>query len=219
MPTIIVIAKAPRPGRSKTRLTPPCTPEQAARLAEAALADTLAAVSAVGDVRRVVALDGPAGAWLPAGFDIVPQRPGGLDARLAGAFDDVMPEDEGGGGCLLIGMDTPQVTSALLAAAVRTLTNEDVDAVLGPSLDGGFWSIGLRRADPAVFLGVPMSTEHTGRDQRRRLARLGLRTATLPTLRDVDEIADARAVATGIPRSRFARALRRMEPTWRPVTA
>jgi uncharacterized protein len=196
---LIVIAKAPRAGRVKTRLCPPCTPGDAAALARAALEDTLAAVAATPAARRVVALDGPAGGWLPRGFELVVQRGEGLAERLANAFDDV------GGPALLVGMDTPQLSPALLAHGLAAL--ERADAVLGPALDGGYWAIGLRRPDARVFAGVPMSVASTGAVQRARLAALGLRTAPLPPLRDVDTIADARAVSASAPHTRFARAL------------
>ena len=202
---LIVIAKAPVPGRVKTRLCPPCTPRQAAALAEAALRDTLrAAVAARGPVRRVVALEGEPGDWLPAGFDLVSQRGAGLAERLAAAFDDV------GGPALLIGMDTPQVTPALLDRALARLALGD--AVFGPARDGGYWAIGLRRPDRRVFDGVPMSVETTGAVQRRRLAELGLSVVDLPALRDVDTIADAQAVAAAAPAGRFAEQLHAVEP-------
>lgn len=86
MNTLLVIAKEPRPGRVKTRLTPPFTPEEAAGLAEASLADTLHAVAATPATRRVLVLDGAPGPWLPPGFDVVAQCAGGLDERLAEAF-------------------------------------------------------------------------------------------------------------------------------------
>jgi uncharacterized protein len=198
--TIVVIAKSPQPGRVKTRLTPPCSPEQAARLAGAALGDTLAAAArARRATRRVLVLDGAPGAWVPRGFDVLPQRGDGLADRLAAAFHDV------GGPAFLVGMDTPQVTPQLLDAGLGAL--DGADAVFGAALDGGYWGIGLRRADPAAFQGVPMSEATTGLAQRVRLAALGLRTAILPPLRDVDTIADARAVATEVPAGRFARTL------------
>ena len=120
---LVVIAKAPVAGRSKTRLTPPCTPEQAAGLAEAALADTLAAVAATPCDERVLVLDGDPGAWLPAGFEVIPQCEGGLGERLASAFS------HHGGPTLLIGMDTPQVSPALLERSLGEL--RFYDAVLG----------------------------------------------------------------------------------------
>ncbi|CAN5213475.1 hypothetical protein BH20ACT24_BH20ACT24_21360 [soil metagenome] len=198
---LLVIAKSPVPGRSKTRLSPPLPPEAAARVAEAALADTLHTVATVRASRRMLILEGATGPWLPRGFEVIPQRGGGLDERLASAFEDA------GGPSLLIGMDTPQVAAGLLEDAMGRLMRPGVDAVLGPALDGGWWAIGLRRPDPDAFLGVPMSTRFTAAMQRRRLTRLRLRTVELPALRDVDLIQDALAVASTIPGSRFARSL------------
>jgi glycosyltransferase A (GT-A) superfamily protein (DUF2064 family) len=86
---VLVIAKAPVPGRVKTRLCPPCTPDEAAALARAALEDTLEAAAGAGAERRVLVLEGQPGPWLPAGWDIVAQRGNGLAERLAAA--------EGGG--------------------------------------------------------------------------------------------------------------------------
>jgi uncharacterized protein len=205
-PALLVIAKAPLPGRVKTRLSPPCTPAQAARLARAALEDTLASCDdASAGGRRVLALDGEPDGWLPAGWEIAAQRGDGLAQRLAHAFADV------GGPALLVGMDTPQVTATQLTDGLAALSRSD--AVLGPAADGGFWAIGLREPDPAVFARVPMSRADTGAIQRARLGQLGLRTADLPELRDVDDIAAARAVAADVPSGRFAAALAAIEPT------
>jgi len=200
--TLIVIAKEPRAGRSKTRLVPPCTPSQAAGLAQAALIDTLSAVAATPAARRLVALEGEAGDWLPAGFEVTAQRGEGLAERLAGAFEDA------GGPAFVVAMDTPQVTPALLAAALGRLSDPGVDATLGLAGDGGYWGIGLSRPDRAVFEHVPMSDGRTGELQARRLRDLGLRTELLPRLIDVDTIEDARAVARDAPHGRFAAALR-----------
>jgi len=199
---LVVIAKAPVPGRSKTRLCPPCTPEQAAGLAEAALRDTLAAVAATPCSRRVVALEGPAGEWLPAGFDVVRQRGAGLGERLAAAFEDV------GGAAVILAMDTPQVTPSLLAGALAALSAPGTDAVLGATPDGGYWTIGLRGPNRAAFTGVPMSSPSTHAAQAERLQDLGLSAAELPSLTDVDSIDDARVVARQAPGSLFAAALK-----------
>lgn len=196
--TLLVIAKEPVPGRVKTRLTPPYTPTQAATLAEASLADTLGAVAATPATRRVLALAGRPGRWLPGGFEVIPQRGAGLDERLAHAFA------EADGPAVLIGMDTPQVTSRMLARAIQAL--ESADAVFGPAADGGWWLLGLRRPDPSLLLGVPMSRPDTGVCQLDRLR--GRRVTTLPTLTDVDTAADAVRVAAQAPRTRFAAALR-----------
>ncbi len=208
---LIVIAKEPVPGRVKTRLCPPCVPEQAAELSEAALADTLHVVAAVPAPRHMLALDGAPGPWLPDGFEVVEQTGDGLADRLAAAFCAV------GGPALLVGMDTPQLTAALLDQAQARLAHPGVDAVLGLAADGGFWAVGLRRADPAPFADVPMSTAKTGAVQLRRLRALGLHTVRLPTLRDVDDFADARAVAARAPETHFAAELERIAGALRPA--
>lgn len=197
----MVIAKEPLPGRVKTRLCPPFAPEQAAALAASALRDTLQVVARTAAQRRVLVFDGDGSRWCPVGFELVAQRGDGLADRLASAFEDV------GGPALLVGMDTPQLTSQLLSDGLRALADPAVDAVLGPALDGGYWSIGLTVPARAVFAGVPMSRHDTCAAQRRRIAQLGLRLHDQPGLRDVDTIADARAVARQAPGSRFAATL------------
>ncbi|GAA3671399.1 DUF2064 domain-containing protein [Nonomuraea antimicrobica] len=202
----MIIAKEPVPGRVKTRLTPPYAPAEAAALAEAALRDTVRAVAATPATQRVLALDGLPGRWLPAGFVVIPQRGAGLDERLAAAFTDahrLRPDP-----VVLIGMDTPQVTPALLGEAGKAL--ERHDAVYGPAADGGFWLLGLRRPDPGLLLGVPMSHPETGKLQLDRLERTGLAVHHLPELTDVDTAADARTVAAQAPASCFAAALREL---------
>ncbi|MEU0033085.1 TIGR04282 family arsenosugar biosynthesis glycosyltransferase [Streptomyces sp. NPDC006333] len=200
MSTLLIIAKEPRPGRVKTRLTPPFTPGQAATLAEAALVDTLLAVAATPARRRVLVLEGAPGPWLPPGIDVVPQCSGDLDERLAAAFADCA------GPALLIGMDTPQVTPELL-----TVDFADCDAYFGPAEDGGFWALGLAVPDPDLVRGVPMSTATTGAAQRERLTAAGLRVRDLPCLRDVDTAYDAGLVAAAAPGGRFAAELARLE--------
>jgi glycosyltransferase A (GT-A) superfamily protein (DUF2064 family) len=209
---LVVIAKAPVAGRVKTRLCPPCTPEQAAGLAEAALRDTLQAVAATPARRRIVVLDGEPGPWLPSGFEVIPQRGDGLDERLAAAFGDV------GEPAVLVGMDTPQLTPALLEHAASALIRPGTDAVLGMTFDGGYWGVGLEYSLSEFFVGVPMSREDTGELQLDRLLACGLAVNTgLPLLRDVDTIDDAREVAELVPGSRFAAALHAVDLSTAPV--
>lgn len=201
---ILVIAKAPEPGRVKTRLCPPLTPQQAAELAEAALRDTLEAVSASPARRRVLVLAGEPGEWLPEGFEVVRQFGDGLDDRLANAFDT----DDGP--CLLIGMDTPQVTPDLLAPALAADAWRSVDAWFGPALDGGFWALGLARPRPDLIRGVPMSRSDTGRIQRQRLVAAGLSVRDLPPLTDVDTVSDVADVLALTGSGAFAREVDRI---------
>jgi glycosyltransferase A (GT-A) superfamily protein (DUF2064 family) len=200
---VLVVAKEPVPGRVKTRLCPPLDPAEAARLAEAALADTLDAVARCAAERRILALDGRPGPWLPAGFEVVPQVRGSLGARLAAAWR------RAGGPGVQIGMDTPQVTPSVLDDALgRLVDGGPRTALLGPAEDGGWWALGLRRWWRGVFDGVPMSTAHTGTRQADRLRSLGLTVTSLPVLRDIDAAADAVAVAAEAPSTRTAGVVR-----------
>jgi rSAM/selenodomain-associated transferase 1 len=202
-PTVIVVAKAPVAGRVKTRLCPPLTHADAAFVARAALRDTLHAV--VGAAPKVLlALDGEAGDWLD-GFDVdlVAQCDGGLDARIAAAFEAAA------GPSVLVGMDTPQLTPDLLVGAMRALATHD--AVIGASADGGFWLLGTRRPHRALFEGVPMSRADTGALQYERLRQHALDVERLCVLRDVDEFDDALAVANLAPLTEFARAFRAVQ--------
>lgn len=208
---LVVIAKEPLPGQAKTRLEPAVGSEGAAALAAAALGDTLDAVAATPAGSRLLALEGEPGAWVPPGFAVVPQRGEGLGERIASAFDDA------GGPALLVGMDTPQLTPEMIAAAASELCRRGTDAVIGPAEDGGWWALGLRRSDPSLFSGVPMSEPTTGRAQVAALERRGLSYRRLPSLRDVDTIADALAVADAAPDSRFARAMRAIAADGRGV--
>jgi hypothetical protein len=222
MSTLIVLAKAPVPGRVKTRLCPPFTPAEAAALAAAALDDSLAIAAATGAEHRLLFLDGEPGpglraTYLERGFVRRPQPAGTLDMRLAAAFAAAARLDPGP--ALLIGMDTPQALPSVLDDALRALSwSPDVeglrygyDAAYAPAEDGGFWALGLREpAHPrtaSLLLGVPMSTPDTGAFQLRRLEDAGLEVLHLPMLRDVDTAACAHAAAELRPDTAFARRL------------
>ncbi len=112
-----VLAKAPVPGRVKTRLCPPLTPAQAAELARAALLDTIEACSASAAREVVVILDGSPRPWMPAGIRVIAQRQGDLGNRLLGAVVDL------DGRCLVVGMDTPSSprTSSTTASGPSTV--------------------------------------------------------------------------------------------------
>lgn len=213
MSTLIVLAKAPVPGRVKTRLCPPFTPEEAAELAAAALYDSLAVAAATGADHRLLVLDGEPDlelrrACLDDGFVRRPQVPGTLDVRIAAAFAEAAWIDPGP--ALLIGMDTPQASASVLDEALAAMA-AGADAAFGPAEDGGFWALGLRepshvRTD-SLLLGVPMSRPDTGAIQLRRLDDAGLYAFHLPMLRDVDTADCAYAAAALRPDTAFARRL------------
>lgn len=200
--TVILLAKEPRPGHAKTRLQTAFTAEEAAGLAACSIEDTIRAVRGSRAERRVLAWDGDPTGWRD-GFDVVPQPTGTLNDRLTAAFRAAQAGDPAAP-TLLIGMDTPQVSSAHL-----DVDWGGADAVLGLSEDGGFWAIGLRSVDPGpVFAGIPMSTDRTGAAQLARLAELDLQVRLLAPLRDVDLPADAEAVAHRYPWLAFSRRYR-----------
>jgi uncharacterized protein len=188
---VTIIAKAPVAGDVKTRLCPPCTPEQAARIAAAALADTFVAVeevAAVTGARRVLLLDGVGQDWMPKSFEVVFQRGAGLGQRLCNGFVDLGPG-------VIVGMETPHVVSALAGAIEAARCGIDT---IGLALDGGYWMIGLCAESavmaPELFEGVAMSATHTGLSQIGRLHAHGRRVRLLPTARDLDTVEDLKAV-------------------------
>jgi len=199
----VLLAKEPIPGRVKTRLHPPLSLEDAARIAAASIDDTLEVLAGVPAASRVLAYDG---ANVPAAardYRLLPQTAGPLDERLATVFDALA-----GRPVLLVGMDTPQLTADMIAPALGPWPH-DVDAWFGPASDGGWWALALREARGDLLRGVPTSRSETGDLQLARLREAGLRVALLPMLTDVDEIADAVAVARLAPGTRFAGAVER----------
>lgn len=210
---LLVTAKAPVPGQAKTRLAATVGPEAAARLASAALRDTLETCLATSyDVHVALAGDlaGAADAEpLVALLDrarVFAQEGAGFDDRLAHAHATV-----GGEGALVVqvGMDTPQVTPYDLQRVVADAGDEPDAAVLGPADDGGWWVLALRDPSYAEALrGVPMSTATTGRDTEAALSGAGAAVRRTLPMRDVDEVDDAAAVSELRPDSWFARAWR-----------
>ena len=182
---LTVIAKQPRAGFVKTRLCPPCTPDEAAALATAALTDTIDQIDVLaahskGDVARVLLFDGDASAWVRPGWQVVVQRGGGLDERLAHGFDDLGPG-------VIVGMETPHVVASLGRSLEAIRAGGDS---IGLASDGGYWAIALGRVDRRVFDGVPMSTSHTGLAQLRQLYSHGRAVHRLPFARDLDTFDD-----------------------------
>ena len=182
MQLVVIAQEEPRPETMDGRLSPPWTLAQAAAVREAALADTLEAVAATASSRRVPALDGAPGPWLPPGFDVVAPRRGTLGNLLFGTFEDCFHvSDEP---VVLIGMDTPQVTPDHLLTA-QILLDTSADAVVGATPGGGTWMIGLSHLHPGAFAGVPASQDDTAEDQIERLRASDYRVAVTEVLRDL----------------------------------
>lgn len=206
--TPLLLAKAPVPGRVKTRLGADVGLDTAADLAAAALLDTIDLVrEAFPDAEPVLALDGDLAEGCRsaellaavAGWRVVPQRGEGFGARLAHAHAQVS------GPVVQIAMDTPHLHPTMLAGAAAEL--DDHEGVIGPAEDGGWWLLGL--VDPSragVLNEVPMSRADTGELTRQALGDLDL--ATAATTYDVDTVVEAGRAAADAPQTRFAAAWR-----------
>ena len=153
-------------------------------LEDAPLRGTLKAVLAAPVARRVLALGGAGGDWLPAGFDLMGQRGGDYGERMAAALADAhvtaaLP-------MLLIRADALEISADILEDAARSLVSAEADAAFGPASDGGFWLLGLRQPDWSLVAGLPAPGEGAaqagGRLLLERLAAAGLRVALAPRL-------------------------------------
>jgi len=211
----LVVAKAPVPGLAKTRLASTIGDRAAADIAAAALLDTLDAVAASPFQARVVAMTGDLDA-APASeeirsrldaFTVVPQRGDDFADRLANAHLDAAAA-AGIRAVVQIGMDTPQVSSALLTECAEELLG--AEAVLGLATDGGWWVLGVSDASMADCVRqVPMSQDDTGAQTLAALSAKGIRVELVAELADVDTVDDIEAVRQACAtESRFARAVR-----------
>lgn len=220
-PGVLVMAKAPVPGLAKTRIASVVGDEAAADLAAAAFLDTLAAVEAWAPAsRRIVAMTGTLAharradelATRLRGWQVVPQRGASFAERLVHAHHDAAASWGATQAVLQIGMDTPQLIPADLAALSRAVTGLDpsgVDAVLGPATDGGWWALATRRAGYVDGLvDVAMSTPYTCQHTATALSSAGARVGLAHMLSDVDVLSDATDVAALAPATMFARAVR-----------
>ncbi len=210
--TLLVVAKAPEPGRAKTRLAATVGDRVAADIAAAALLDTLDAVAAAPVAARVVAFTGDLDAAAGAAeirqrlesFTVIGQRGDDFAERLANAHAD----SADGYPVLQIGMDTPQVTADLLTGCAHRLL--DAPAVLGLACDGGWWVLGVGTPAMAECLRtVPMSQPDTGELTLKALRDNGIDVTPVERLADFDVVDDVAVVRDACgPTSRFARVTR-----------
>jgi rSAM/selenodomain-associated transferase 1 len=214
---LAVFARLPAPGKAKTRLIPLLGPRRAAEFQAALISDSL---------RKLDALAGCASPYLffagrsfppggrPADCTLVRQGGAGLGQRLERAFRWLLRRH---GAAVVIGTDSPALSPCLLRVALGKLAA--CDAVLGPSPDGGFYLVGLRRAAAdkirEVFRGVRWGSRSAFRDALENLRRCGFACAILEPCADVDRPADFRRLARELARSRSLR--RRAPAVWRFV--
>jgi rSAM/selenodomain-associated transferase 1 len=192
-----MMIKAPRAGASKTRLVPPLTHEEAARLSASFLRDTaanIAAACAESSGRAAVqgvAVYTPAGAesafdgLLPQGFALLAQRGDAFGERLFHASADLLRL--GYESCCLVDSDSPTLPRALLAQAVEELGRPGDRLVLGPSEDGGYYLIGVKRAHPRLFEEIDWSTARVSAQTLLRAREIDLAVSLLPPWYDVDD--------------------------------
>ncbi len=187
---LAVMAKAPRPGRVKTRLSPPLTAEQAAGLNVRFLRDTTQNIAAFG--AGIIAYT-PVGdealfeGLVPGDFMLVAQRGDGFGERLLAAAQDILAF--GYGSVCLIDSDSPTVPRAAYELAVAELAREGDRIVLGPTADGGYYLIGMKRAHAAVFERIRWSTDTVCAETRERALAGGIEVVDLPLWYDVDDAA------------------------------
>lgn len=198
----MVFAKAPVEGEVKTRLCPPLTPDEAASLHGSLVMDMLERCQAVKGCDRILAgspdrthpffkaMEGrfKVKLWEQIGED--------LGARMARTFHDGLSSTYHS--LLIVGTDIPGITPQIVTQALTTL--KDHDMVLGPTVDGGYYLIGLRKDVPELFQDIPWSTDQVCPRTEQKAKSLGLSMKILPTLRDIDTIEDLQAITRDMNR-------------------
>jgi len=182
-----IFVKAPVPGAVKTRLVPPLSPEEACALHEALAADVFRRAGRLVKVSVTVfyagATPGSLASAMPPRAALVAQEGDDLGARLRAAFAHLLAGE--GRTAVIIGSDSPDLPRPYLKRAFQRLKHHDV--VLGPSVDGGYYLIGLRRALPVLFEGVRWGSEAVLAQTLDAVARAGASLALLPVWYDVDD--------------------------------
>jgi rSAM/selenodomain-associated transferase 1 len=190
---LAVMTKAPQAGRVKTRLTPPLSPEEAAALNTCFLRDTTAAILRTADGKRAkgIAVYTPVGAEaayvgiLPDEFTLVPQRSEAFGERLSAATEDLL--ELGFDSLCLIDSDSPTVPEKAFAQAVEFLARPGDSVVLGPSDDGGYYLIGLKKLHRRLFEAIDWSTERVLEQTIEAAREIDVQVHLLPTWYDVDD--------------------------------
>ncbi len=200
MRTLIIVAREPIPGQTKTRLCPPLDGTTAAALSACFLRDVLALVRQIPGVQPVIAYTPTSAAayfaQLAPDIPAWPQHGANLGERLDNALQQALASTAAANPAQLpsavaIGSDHPDLPLAYLHNAF-TLLDNGADLVLGPADDGGYYLIGLRTPQPRLLREVPMSTPTVLADTLALANGLALRTALLPEWYDIDTAADLR---------------------------
>jgi uncharacterized protein len=190
---LAVMAKAPRPGRVKTRLAPPLTLDQAAELNACFLRDTAANIDAAassGCAAGVISYTpvGDEGFFdnlLPSDFALIPQRGDGFGERLLATAQDLLTC--GFGSVCLIDSDSPTVPAVAFERAIAELQKAGDRVVIGPSQDGGYYLIGLKHAHYELFADIAWSTSSVFAETVAAAEAAGVEVVVLPLWYDVDD--------------------------------
>jgi rSAM/selenodomain-associated transferase 1 len=197
---LVVMMKYPEPGRVKTRLVPPLTAAEAARLYRCFIEDTFERIMPLAqcsDADKRVSIhsaftpaekSGDVTKLLPTGIPLIPQRGGDLGERLYTIFNEMM--EHGYKRVVVIGSDSPDIPLEYIGKAVRLLCENPGRIVLGPTEDGGYYLIGMDRASKAPFEGISWGSDTVLSDTLAQCKRDGIETSLLPMWRDVDRIED-----------------------------
>jgi rSAM/selenodomain-associated transferase 1 len=187
---LLVVAKQPEPGQTKTRLSPPLSVDEAAELYECFLRDTLDLMRSVPDVEKtIVHLSADGHSYfhqLAPDMDLLKQRGLSLGERLDNLLSDVLAG--GAVKAVVIDSDSPTLPARYLNQAFEQL--ETADVVLGPTEDGGYYLIGMKKPHSHLLRQVPMSTPHVLEDTLKIAAETGVRVSLLPAWYDVDTVED-----------------------------
>ena len=216
-PALIVFCREPIAHQVKTRLIGAITPAAAAALSDAFIRDALAKAVSVRPSRIVIAASAPDGAHskyfqrLARRFhaELIDQGSGSLGKRMARALEPFSST-----GALLIGTDTPSLPIELLAASLEALRQYRI--VIAPSLDGGYYAVGVRGALPPIFTGIRWGTRTVFDSTIKRLRCAGIPYALGPAWYDVDRWADVLLLAAHL--RMLARTRRRTNASPCPAT-
>ena len=190
---VAVMARVPGLEPVKSRLHHALGPEMATLLYRCFLLDRLEALVALPPIQPVVAFTPARGrarmeAMAPPGIRLVAQEGRDLGERLSNLLAGLIAD--GHPGAMAIDSDSPTLPMAYVLQAAEALERDAADLVLGPSDDGGYYLVGLRRRQPALFEGIPWSTNQVLSLTLDRARALGLRVHLLPAWYDVDTEAD-----------------------------
>jgi hypothetical protein len=217
---IAVMAKASNPGRTKTRLVPPLTFDEAASFNTAFLQDVAANILAAAElapIRGYITYAPPSAdsaaffaRILPASIGLIACAYPDFGECLSGAIDQLL--QRGHGRAVVLNSDSPTLPTSLLCETAEALARPGERMVLGPSIDGGYYLLGVTALHRRLFENIAWSTEHVARQTMERAAEIGLEVHMLPAWYDVDdaeslfmlraELYEGRVLATGLDRHR-----------------